>query len=492
MTAQIPFDNSYVRLPPSFYVAMSPSHASAPRMLRFNRLLAERLGLDAEGLDTPEGAALLSGATYPEGAEPVALAYAGHQFGHFNPQLGDGRALLLGEIVAPDGARFDLQLKGSGPTPFSRGGDGRAALGPVLREYLVSEAMAALGVPTTRALAMVATGDPVFRDAAVPGAVLTRVASSHIRIGTFQYFAARGDRDALRRLADHAIARHDPEAARAERPIHTFLAGVIARQARLVAQWMAIGFVHGVMNTDNMSISGETIDYGPCAFLDAYDPETVFSSIDRDGRYAYANQPGIAQWNLTRLAECLLPFLAEGTDAAIEEAQGLLAGFAEAFNAAYIAAFRAKLGLVGEDEGDARLVEDLLSRMTVGLADFTLTFRRLCESAVDPAADAEVRALFQDPDSFDAWAMRWRARTPREETSPEDRRAAMRLANPAFIPRNHHVEEAIAAAVEREDFGPLDRLLKVLSHPFDDQPDAQFYAEPAPIGGAPFRTFCGT
>ncbi|RZJ74681.1 MAG: YdiU family protein, partial [Brevundimonas sp.] len=336
-------------------------------------------------------------------------AYAGHQFGSFTPQLGDGRAILLGEVVDRDGGRRDIQLKGSGPTPFSRRGDGRAALGPVLREYAVSEAMAALGIATTRALAVTTTGDSVIRETDLPGAVLARVAASHIRIGTFQFFAAQGDGAALKHLADHAIARHYPDAALADSPYRALLDGVIGRQADLVARWMLVGFIHGVMNTDNMSISGETIDYGPCAFMDAYDPAAVFSSIDHYGRYAFSNQPGIAQWNLTRLAECLLPLLAEDEAAAIEIAQASLAGFADLFHAAYLGGLRQKLGLTTAREGDDALAQDLLGRMATGKADHTLTFRRLADAAADPAADGAVRALFEAPEAFDEWAVRWRA-----------------------------------------------------------------------------------
>jgi serine/tyrosine/threonine adenylyltransferase len=492
MTAQIPFDNSYSRLPGAFYTRTLPTPVSAPRLVKLNRDLARQLGIDADALATPEGAEILAGTRIPEGAEPIAAAYAGHQFGGFVPQLGDGRAILLGEVVAPELGRRDIQLKGSGRTPFSRGGDGRAALGPVLREYLVSEAMAALGIPTTRALAAVTTGEHVYRETALPGAVLTRVASSHIRIGTFQFFAARGDVDSVRRLADHAIARHYPEITGAEPPYRAFLEGVIARQAGLVAQWMNVGFIHGVMNTDNMSISGETIDYGPCAFMDAYDPATVFSSIDTYGRYAYANQPAIAQWNLTRLAECLLPLLDEDQEQAIAQANEALSGFAERFNTAWLDGLRRKLGLSEEREGDLDLVKDLFDRMAAGKADFTLTFRRLCDAAAGPEGDGALRELFQDPAAYDGWADRWRGRLAQETQSPAERSAAMRRVNPAFIPRNHAVEEALSAAVEREDYTPFETLLTVLSRPYEDQPDFAAYAEPPPPSWGAYRTFCGT
>src|ERR1700735_5179401 len=375
------FDNTYARLPERFYARVVPAPGATPRLVKLNRELARSLRLDPHALASEQGVQILAGNLVAEGSEPLALAYAGHQFGYFVPQLGDGRANLLGEGMGPDGVRYDIQLKGSGPTPFSRRGDGRAALGPVLREYIVSEAMAKLGIPPTRLLAAVLTGERVMRETALPGAVLTRVASSHIRVGTFQFFASRGDADGVRRLADHVISRHYPEAADAERPYHALLQGVIGRQAELVARWLLVGFIHGVMNTDNSSISGETIDYGPCAFMDQYDPATVFSSIDEQGRYAYANQPRIALWNLTRLAECLLPLFSSDQDKAISEAQALLADFAEKFDAAYQAGLRAKLGLFTARDGDPALAQDLLNAMAQNQADFTLTFRRLGDAA---------------------------------------------------------------------------------------------------------------
>ena len=490
--ARIAFDNSYARLPARFYARVFPAAASAPRLVKLNGQLARELGLDPDDLASTEGAEIFSGKRVPEGADPIAAAYAGHQFGSFVPQLGDGRAILLGEVVDRDGMRRDIQLKGAGRTPFSRGGDGRAALGPVLREYIVSEAMAALRIPTTRALAMATTGDEVMRETYLPGAVLTRVAASHIRVGSFQFFAARGDDEAVRRLADHAIERHYPQAAGTPEPYRSFLQGVVHRQADLVAQWLLVGFIHGVMNTDNMSIAGETIDYGPCAFMDAYDPATVFSSIDRGGRYAYANQPGIAQWNLTRLAECLLPLLSDDGDEAVEQAKVVLASFAERFNSAYVGGLRRKLGLFSEREGDLALAEDLLQRMTAGKADFTLIFRRLCDAAAAPEGDAAVRALFQDPAAYDEWAVRWRLRLADEAQGGEARRTAMRRANPAFIPRNHRIEEIIAAGVERQDFAPFEELLTVLAKPYDDQPEFARYAEPPPPDQGIYRTFCGT
>jgi uncharacterized protein YdiU (UPF0061 family) len=492
MTVHFPFQNTYAALPAGFFARVAPTPVASPRLIKLNRPLATRLGLDPDRLESPEGTEILAGKRIPNGAEPIAMAYAGHQFGHFVPQLGDGRAILLGEVIDADGVRRDIQLKGSGPTPFSRRGDGRAALGPVLREYIVSEAMAALGIPTTRSLAAVVTGESVLRETALPGAVLTRVASSHIRVGTFQYFAARGDTEGVRRLADHVIARHYPEAANAERPYHALLEGVIARQAELVARWLLVGFIHGVMNTDNTSISGETIDYGPCAFMDAYDPAAVFSSIDEQGRYAYANQPRIALWNLTRFAECLLPLFSDDKDKAIEQAQVILGEFAQKFTTAYQAGLRQKTGLFTERDGDDALVQDLLDAMTKNQADFTLTFRGLSEAAPDTASDQKVRQLFADPTAFDEWAVRWRKRIGEEPQAPAARRAAMRAANPAFIPRNHRIEAVIQAAVTRDDFAPFEELLTVLSKPYEDQPALSAYAQPPEPHQRVLQTFCGT
>ena len=465
---------------------------AAPRLVRVNTALAARLGLDAAMLSGPDGVRMLAGNLVPDGASPLAAAYAGHQFGNFVPQLGDGRAILLGEVVAPDGQRRDIQLKGAGPTPWSRGGDGRAAVGPVLREYLVSEAMAALGVPTTRALAAVTSGQAVMRETALPGAVLTRVAASHIRVGTFQYFAAREDTDAIRMLADHAIARHDPDAAHAENPYRAFLAGVVRRQAALVAHWLLIGFIHGVMNTDNCSVAGETIDYGPCAFMDAYDPATVYSSIDRQGRYAYGNQPRIAMWNLARLAETLLPLLHDGEEASVEVAKEVLAGFSPVFEEAYFGGLRRKIGLATAREGDIDFVNDLLKCMAENAADFTLTFRRLSDAAADPGADAQVLALFREAGAVAPWMARWRLRLAEEGRAPEAVRAAMRAVNPLFIPRNHLVEEALNAAILHDDFGPFETLMDVLAHPFDDRPGFERHTLPPAPEERVTQTFCGT
>jgi len=486
------FENSYARLPERFFARALPSEVRAPKLIRLNRGLAEELGLDPAWLASPEGVEVLTGNRIPDGAEPIATAYSGHQFGQFSPQLGDGRAILLGEVIDRQGRRRDIQLKGPGRTPFSRRGDGRAALGPVLREYIVSEAMAALGIPTTRALAAALTGEIVMREEALPGAILTRVASSHIRIGTFQFFAARGDVEAVRLLADHVIARHYPDVAARETPYLGLLDAVIAAQAALVAQWMLVGFIHGVMNTDNMSIAGETIDYGPCAFMDAYDPKAVFSAIDEYGRYAFANQPPIARWNLTRLAETLLPLLAGNQDEAVALAEGALATFAGAFEIAFLAGIRRKLGLFTEQADDVVLIGNLMDVMQRGAADYTLTLRYLSDAAEGEAGSAPLRALFSDPAGLDAWLTDWRQRLAREPQAGSERRAAMRAVNPLFIPRNHRIEAVIEAAVERDDFAPFEALLAVLSRPYDDQPDFAPYAQPPMPQERVLQTFCGT
>ncbi|MCA6126253.1 YdiU family protein [Bradyrhizobium sp. WSM 1704] len=490
MTIHFPFQNTYSALPANFFARVAPTPVASPRLIKLNRPLAIQLGLDPDLLSTPEGAEILAGKRLPEGADPIAMAYAGHQFGNFVPQLGDGRAILLGEVIDKEGIRRDIQLKGSGPTPFSRRGDGRAALGPVLREYIVSEAMFAMGIPTTRSLAAVVTGEAVMRETALPGAVLTRIASSHIRVGTFQFFAARGDTDGVRALADHVIARHYPDLKTAEQPYHALLAAVVARQAALIARWLLVGFIHGVMNTDNTSISGETIDYGPCAFLDAYNPAQVFSSIDEMGRYAYANQPRIGLWNLTRLAECLLPLFSDEQEKAIEQAQTILGEFPEKFTVAYNAGLRAKVGLFTARDGDEALIQDLLDAMAKNAADFTLTFRQLGAAAADDAAD--VRAQFTDPAAFDEWAARWRARLAQEPQTPAERKAAMNAVNPAFIPRNHRIEAVIQAAVNSDDYAPFEELLTVLAKPYQDQPQYAAYAEPPLPEQRVTQTFCGT
>ncbi len=488
-----PFDNSYARLPERFFVRLPPTPVSAPRLIRLNENLALELGLSPERLATPEGIEALAGNRVPEGAEPLAMAYAGFQFGNWVPQLGDGRAILLGELIGREGFRRDVQLKGSGRTPFSRGGDGRAAVGPVLREYIISEAMAALGIPTTRSLAAVATGERIRRETELPGAVLTRVAQSHIRVGTFQFFAGRRDEAGVRVLADHVIDRHYPEVRESDNPILALLGAVIDRQAELVARWQLVGFIHGVMNTDNMSIAGETIDYGPCAFMDSYHPDTVYSSIDRMGRYAYANQPSIAQWNLAGLANTLLPLIADDQDTAVELATEMIQSFPTRFEHYYQPGLYRKLGLAAAREGDLELAQDLLRRMAENSADFTLTFRRLSD-LVDSSSrhDESVCGLFEDPATFDEWAVSWRRRLASETRPTAERQAHMRSVNPAFIPRNHRVEEAIKAAVEQGDFEPFEQLIEVLASPYEDQPPHEHYAEPPRPDQIVRETFCGT
>jgi uncharacterized protein YdiU (UPF0061 family) len=495
----IAFDNTYARLPDRFYARVAPTKVRDPRVVRINRPLAELLGADPERLGSSAGAPFLVGNEIPAGAEPLALAYAGHQFGGFVPQLGDGRAILLGEIVGTDGRRRDIQLKGTGRTPFSRGGDGRAALGPVLREYLVSEAMAAMGIPTTRALAVATTGERVVREQALPGAVLTRVAASHLRVGTFEFFAARGDREALAILTAHALERHYPEATDSGNDALALLKCVIEAQASLIARWLGVGFVHGVMNTDNTAISGETLDYGPCAFLDDYVPDRSFSSIDHGGRYAFSNQPRIAQWNMARFAETLLDLIASPEADAIRLATDQLSRFPALFEAAYVRVLRAKLGLVREEADDGALGRDLLGRLADNQVDYTLFFRRLSnvrpthvEGQGEGETDADLLALFKDPNAFRTWAETWRRRLAIETASPEARAALMRQANPAFIPRNHRVEEAIEAAVRRADFGPFHVLADALARPFDDQPEHAHLAAPPGPDQYVYRTFCGT
>jgi serine/tyrosine/threonine adenylyltransferase len=484
--------SSYAGLPERFFARVNPIPVAEPRLLRFNGALSAELGLDLADLDAEALAGLFSGNVIPRNVEPVAMAYAGHQFGQFVPQLGDGRAILLGEALDRAGLRRDIQLKGSGRTPYSRGGDGRAALGPVLREYLVSEAMHALGIPTTRALAAVATGETVFRGEALPGAILTRVAASFVRVGTFQYFAARNDVDAVRRLADYVIDRHYPEVKNQQQPYLALLRAVTCAQASLIASWMHVGFIHGVMNTDNMAVSGETIDFGPCAFLDSYDPATVFSSIDQQGRYAYGNQPHAAVWNLARFAETLLPIIDATAERAVELAGEALATFATRFSELSLTGVRRKLGLRTSEDGDAALAEDLLDAMQRNQADFTLTFRRLCEASEGEAGDAGVRTLFANPREYDQWAARWRARLAREPLEPRARAEAMRQINPAFIPRNHRIEQVITAAVEGQDFEPFAKLCAVLSQPYVSREGFESYADPPQPGERVLQTFCGT
>ena len=470
----IPFDNSYARLPGTMHAGAQPTPVTAPRLIKVNAPLARELGIDPAHLT----AEMAVGNVLPEGAAPIAQAYAGHQFGTLVPQLGDGRAILLGEVVDVNGKRRDIQLKGAGQTPFSRRGDGRAALGPVLREYLVSEAMHALGIPSTRALMAATTGEKVYRDTVLPGAVLTRVAASHIRVGTFQFFAVRRDLDSLKALIEHVIARHYPALQGVDNPALALLDAVMDAQARLVSRWVGIGFIHGVMNTDNMSISGETIDYGPCAFMDAYDPATVFSSIDTHGRYAYENQAPIAQWNLARLAESLLPFIDESRDDAIRIATGRIEAFPAIYTRHWLDVFRRKIGLASEEDGDMDLIQALLDALQLARADFTISFRSLANG--------------EDPAVLSDWLPKWRERLARDPQDDDQRRTLMRRANPAYIPRNHRVEDMIQAAVEREDYAPFEDMLRVLMMPYDEQPGAQRYAEAPGETEKVYRTFCGT
>ncbi len=497
------FDNTYARDLEGLYVPWKAAEAPAPTLVKLNHALAEELGLDAQTLDSQEAALIFSGNQLPQGTATIALAYAGHQFGGFSPQLGDGRALLLGEVIDKHGQRRDIAFKGSGRTPFSRGGDGKAALGPVLREYLIGEAMHALGIPTTRALAAVTTGEFVRRERNLPGAVLTRVASSHIRVGTFQFVTARGDEALLRKLADYTIGRHYPELKGQPDAYLGLLKAVCERQAALIARWMNVGFIHGVMNTDNMTLSGETIDYGPCAFMDHYNPATVFSSIDEQGRYAYVNQPPIASWNLARLAEALLPLLADeqnkDQDKAVAQAMEVLGTFEERYQHYWLQGMRQKLGLTRDEIDDFALAADFLKTMEGQEgrpgADFTQAFRCLSDAAeaADVSREGWLRKLYADAAALDAWLPRWRARLNSESASPAQRAQAMRAVNPVYIPRNHKVEEALAAAVDLGDYAPFEKLLTVLQRPFDEQIEFAAYAHPAPASeSAGYQTFCGT
>jgi uncharacterized protein YdiU (UPF0061 family) len=480
------FDNSYARLPGALYSRVAPVPVEKPGLAIFNESLARDLGLDAGSL-TEKGAEIFAGNTFPAGAEPIAQAYAGHQFGHFT-NLGDGRAVLLGEHLTPSGGRFDIQLKGSGQTPYSRRGDGRAALGPMLREYIISEAMHALGIPTTRSLAVATTGEQIAREEMLLGAVLTRVAASHIRVGTFEYANAIDDRAVFEALTRHTLERHYPELSGADNPALALFEGVLERQAKLIAQWVCVGFVHGVMNTDNMALSGETIDYGPCAFIDTYDPATVFSSIDRGGRYAYGNQPNIAHWNLARLAEALLPLIHEDKDKAVAAAEEVLGKFPERFRAHYTAGLRTKLGLLSEEEGDYDLAKEFLDWMKTAEADFTSSFAVLTKAAES--------GKLTGPLSFGgaplrAWHDKWTVRLERQQKERSEIVTAMRRANPLVIPRNHRVEEALAAAVGG-DLSVMFRLLDALRNPFEESPENEPYRDAPPPGGQPYRTFCGT
>lgn len=478
------FDNSYARLPKSFFTRLDPTPVRAPALVILNNPLAESLGLNIQALDGDVGAAVFAGNRIPEGSMPLAQAYAGHQFGHFT-MLGDGRAHLLGEQITPQGERFDIQLKGSGKTPYSRGGDGRAALGPMLREYIISEAMHGLGIPTTRSLAVVTTGESVIRETLLPGAILTRVAASHIRVGTFQYLASWGTAEELRTLADYTLQRHFPEVKIDGNLYLYLLQEVMKRQAKLIAKWQLVGFIHGVMNTDNMVLSGETIDYGPCAFMDTYDPKTVFSSIDRQGRYAYGNQPNIAAWNLARLAETLLPLIHNNEEQAINMAQEVIANFSELYHDHWLKGMRGKLGLFNEEPQDESLIEMLLNMMEKYQGDFTNTFRAL---TLDQTEDT---VLF-GTEEFTAWHKQWQARLSRQQQSKTASRQLMKESNPAVIPRNHRVEEALEAAVKDGDYQVMGQLLNVLKHPYDYSSKQDEFSLPPGPSACSYRTFCGT
>ncbi len=491
MTA-FPFDNSYARDLEGLWLKSLPSCVSDPQLIRFNNELADELGLALAEFDDQALANIFAGNELPATAQPLAMAYAGHQFGHFSPQLGDGRAILLGEVIDRNGMRRDIQLKGPGRTPFSRSGDGRAALGPVLREYIVSEFMHAAGIPATRALAAVLTGDEVYRETVKPGGVFTRVASSHIRVGTFQFFAARGDVDAVKRLANFTIARHYREAAHAERPYLALFEAALERQAQLIAKWTAIGFVHGVMNTDNMAVSGETIDFGPCAFIDHYDPDALFSSIDQNGRYAFSNQPLIAQWNLARLAETLVPLIDADQDAAVKLVTDVLETFPARFEAHRLAEMRKKLGLKSAKDGDRALIQQLLDMMQADTIDYTVAFRALADCLEPGGQDSAFSALFADKEKTDSWLQAWRRRIAVDGTDGASAKAIILAANPAYIPRNHRIEEAIRAAEDQGDLAPFHRLVDVLAKPFEDQPVNAAYQTPPLPEERVTKTFCGT
>jgi len=492
-SSPLPFDNSYARLGERFYTRQLPVPVSSPGLIRVNHPLASHLGLDPHWLESEQGVDFIAGNYIAEGSDPLAAVYAGHQFGGWNPQLGDGRAILLGEVIAQDGLRYDIQLKGSGRTPYSRGGDGRAPLGPVLREYIVSEAMSVLGVPTSRALGAVTTGEWVMREGRLPGAVLARVAQSHIRIGTFQFFASRQDNAALQTLIDHVIQRHYPQAAQSENPVRTMLDGAVARQASLIARWQSLGFIHGVMNTDNMLLSGETIDYGPCAFMDEFEPGQVYSSIDHGGRYAYGNQPYIAHWNLSVLTQTLLPFLDEDQDKALAAGQAVIDAFPALYQAAYLDIMQKKLGLTKRADDDAELIKDLLELMHDNQMDFTLTWRHLSD-LVDPkaASGGGVGSLLELPEAFEPWLARWQQRLRLEPMDATQRQHAMYAVNPVYIPRNHLVEEAIVAAEQQQDFDPFNKLVDILANPFEFSQGNARYATPPRPEQVVRQTFCGT
>lgn len=494
-TPEFQFDNSYVRLSDKLFSQQLPTPVPQPELIAFNAELASQLGLNAELLQSPEGLSVLAGNRVADGSEPIATAYAGHQFGNWVPQLGDGRAILLGEILDKKGTRFDIQLKGAGRTPYSRGGDGRAAIGPVVREYVVSEAMAALGIPTTRALAAVATGEHVRRETALPGAILTRVAPSHIRVGTFQFFAARRDNETVKLLTDHVIDRHYPQIRSADNPPLALLEAVLTEQAKLISHWQAVGFIHGVMNTDNASVAGLTIDYGPCAFMDVYHPETVFSSIDHGSRYAYQNQPGIAQWNCANLAQCLLSLIDSDEEKSLNAAQSVIDSFPQIFAQEYLMRFRQKLGLETDHKDDLELISDLLGIMADAKVDFTNTFRALSHCSFDEsstdACDNTVQQLFSEPQAISIWIERWRSRQSIESNDAEKRRSLMQRSNPAYIPRNHQIEQVIAAAIQK-DYQPMQALMRVLRGPYNEQEGQEFYSQPPEENEIVQATFCGT
>lgn len=488
----IAFDNTYARLPERFYERIVPTAVQSPKLIRFNSELALQLGVNVQGVSLDNLAAVFSGNQILPGSEPIAQAYAGHQFGHFVPQLGDGRAILLGEVIGIDGKRCDIQLKGSGRTRFSRSGDGRAALGPVMREYIMSEAMYRLGIPTTRSLAFVTTGEEVMRETALPGAVLTRVAASHIRVGTFEYFAARQDKEALKILADYVMARHYPEAQNQPQPYFEMLKAILRAKAELVVNWMRVGFIHGVMNTDNTSVAGETIDFGPCAFMDEYDPATVFSSIDHHGRYAFGNQAVIAAQNLSSLTACLLFLLHEDSEQAKKMAQEASSYFEITFQAAWSQAACQKIGLLQTEEDDLSLILDYLELMQKNRADHTLAFRYLSSALGGEKIPAELLAVFNQSKAFEVWLARWKPRVLKQGRSEAEIAQMMNSVNPAFIPRNHRVEQAIQAATHRNDFTVMDRLIAVLAKPYEDQPEATDLMHPPKPEERVTATFCGT
>ena len=486
------FDNSYALLGGRFYADVKPTPVEQPGIIKLNYGLAQDLGIDLEELEQEAWAEIFSGNHILSGAEPLAMVYAGHQFGHFVPQLGDGRAILLGEVIDNSSCLRDIQLKGAGLTPFSRQGDGRAELGPVLREYIISEAMHSLGIPTTRSLGAVTTGEPVYREKVLPGAILTRVALGHVRTGTFQYFAAQRDEKDLRQLTDYVIARFYPELKEAANPYLKLLEEVMERHTRLVVQWQNVGFIHGVMNTDNMAISGETIDYGPCAFMDTFKQTKVFSSIDHMGRYAYGNQPSILQWNLTRFAETILPLIDKIPERAVDFANEIIEAYPERFKNYWLVSMRKKLGLFTSETEDETLIQALLDTMQENEADFTLTFRRLCDAALFPEMERSPRNLFKDAGAYDNWSLNWHARLNREVKTPAERVELMRKVNPAVIPRNHRVEQVLQAAEEHGDFGPFEKLLDVLSSPFVEQECYAEYMLPPKPEEHVLETFCGT